>query len=428
LVKRVFAADGMTMAEKLLAWSSGKKKTSPGEIVEGALDMVLMNDVTGPLAIDQFKKIGVEDVFDRTKIALVTDHYAPNKDIKSAEQCKMLRDFAGEKDIDNYWEIGKCGIEHVLLPESGLVQPGMIIVGADSHTCTYGAFGAFATGIGSTEAAVAMATGKCWFRVPKSQLHTVEGELGRMVTSKDVILSIIGRIGVEGASYMSMEFAGNAVDSMSLDSRATMSNMAIEAGAKCGIIAPDDNTRKYVEERVDDPIEIENLSPDVDCTYEAEYQYDGSEIEPVVALPPLPSNVRAAADVDVEIDQAFLGSCTNGKLEDLAMAAKIIEGEQVSRGVRMIVIPATWQIYRQSMELGYLTTFLDAGACVSCPTCGPCLGGHMGVLAEGEICVSSTNRNFVGRMGSTQSEVYLASPATVAASAITGKITDPRSV
>jgi 3-isopropylmalate/(R)-2-methylmalate dehydratase large subunit len=428
LVKRVFAADGMTMAEKLLAWSSDRDKTKPGEIVEGALDMVLMNDVTGPLAIDQFRKIGVENVFDKTKIALVTDHYAPNKDIKSAEQCKMLRDFAGEMGIDNYWEIGKCGIEHVLLPESGLVQPGMIMVGADSHTCTYGAFGAFATGIGSTEAAVAMATGKCWFRVPQSQLHTIEGELGRMVTSKDVILSIIGRIGVEGASYMSMEFVGSAVDKMSLDSRATMSNMAIEAGAKCGIIAPDDKTRKYVGERVEDPIETENLAPDEDCTYISEYQYDGPKIEPVVALPSLPSNVSPAADVDVEIDQAFLGSCTNGKLEDLAMAANIIQGEHVSQGVRMIVIPATWQIYRQSMELGYITTFLDAGACVSCPTCGPCLGGHMGVLADGERCISSTNRNFVGRMGSTKSEVYLASPATVAASAITGKITDPRSV
>jgi 3-isopropylmalate/(R)-2-methylmalate dehydratase large subunit len=390
--------------------------------------MVLMNDVTGPLAIDQFRKIGVKNVFDKAKISLVTDHYAPNKDIKSAEQCKMLRDFAGEKGIDNYWEIGKCGIEHVLLPESGLVQPGLIIVGADSHTCTYGAFGAFATGIGSTEAAVAMATGKCWFRVPKSQLHTIEGELGRMVTSKDVILSIIGRIGVEGASYMSMEFAGSAVDSMSLDSRATISNMTIEAGAKCGIIAPDENTRKYVGERVEDPIETENLEPDEDCRYEAEFHYDAAKIEPVVALPPLPSNVTPAANVDVKIDQAFLGSCTNGKLEDLALAASIIEDEKVAPGVRMIVIPATWQIYRQSMELGYTTTFLDAGACVSCPTCGPCLGGHMGVLADGERCISSTNRNFVGRMGSTKSEVYLASPATVAASAITGKITDPRSV
>ncbi|MBU7004128.1 MAG: 3-isopropylmalate dehydratase large subunit [Theionarchaea archaeon] len=418
----------MTMVEKLLAWSSGREKTIPGEIVEGTLDMVLMNDVTGPLAIDQFRKIGVENVFDRAKIALVTDHYAPNKDVKSAEQCKMLRDFAREKGIDNYWEIGKCGIEHVLLPESGLVQPGMIIVGADSHTCTYGAFGAFATGIGSTEAAVAMATGKCWFRIPQSQLHMVEGHLGRMVTSKDAILSIIGRIGVEGASYMSMEFAGSAVDAMSMDSRATMSNMAIEAGAKCGIIAPDDMTRKYIEERVEDPIETEYLAPDEDCAYEAEYQYDAAKIEPVVAIPPLPSNVAPAADLDVEIDQAFLGSCTNGKLEDLALAANIIDGEKVAEGVRMIVIPATWHVYRQSMELGYVTTFLEAGACVSCPTCGPCLGGHMGVLADGEICVSSTNRNFVGRMGSTKSEVYLASPATVAASAISGKITDPRSV
>lgn len=427
--KRVFGAGGMTMVEKLLAWSSGRPSVRPGEIVEGSLDLVLMNDVTGPLAIEQFKKIGVDDVFDRRKIALVTDHYAPNKDIRSAEQCKILRDFSAEKGIENYWEIGRCGIEHVLLPESGLVQPGMSIVGADSHTCTYGAFGAFATGIGSTEAAVAMATGKCWFRVPESQLHEVNGSLGRMVTSKDVILTIIGRIGVEGASYMSMEFSGSAVDSMSMDSRATMSNMAIEAGAKCGIIEPDENTCSYVGERIQDPIQAENLHSDGNCEYSSRQVYDAGEIEPVVAIPPLPSSVRPTTEISgVNIDQAFLGSCTNGKLEDLALAAEIMGSEEVHDGVRMIVIPATWKIYREAMDLGYLETFLDAGACVSCPTCGPCLGGHMGVLAEGERCISSTNRNFVGRMGSTKSEVYLASPATVAASAITGEITDPRTI
>jgi len=429
LKKRVFGAGGMTMVEKLLAWSSGRPSVRPGEIVEGSLDLVLMNDVTGPLAIEQFKKIGVDDVFDRRKIALVTDHYAPNKDIRSAEQCKILRDFSAEKGIENYWEIGRCGIEHVLLPESGLVQPGMSIVGADSHTCTYGAFGAFATGIGSTEAAVAMATGKCWFRVPESQLHEVNGSLGRMVTSKDVILTIIGRIGVEGASYMSMEFSGSAVDSMSMDSRATMSNMAIEAGAKCGIIEPDENTCSYVGERIQDPIQAENLHSDGNCEYSSRQVYDAGEIEPVVAIPPLPSSVRPTTEISgVNIDQAFLGSCTNGKLEDLALAAEIMGSEEVHDGVRMIVIPATWKIYREAMDLGYLETFLDAGACVSCPTCGPCLGGHMGVLAEGERCISSTNRNFVGRMGSTKSEVYLASPATVAASAITGEITDPRTI
>lgn len=427
--KRVFISDGMTIVEKLLARSSGCTKVSPGQIVESELDLVLINDVTGPLAIDQFRKIGVGNVFDTGKIAVVQDHYAPNKDIMSAEQCKILREFAREMGIDSFWEIGRCGIEHVLLPESGLVQPGMIIVGADSHTCTYGAFGAFATGIGSTEAAVAMATGKCWFRVPKSQLHRVEGRLGKFVTSKDVILEIIGRIGVEGAPYMSMEFTGPAVGAMTPDSRATMCNMAIEAGAKCGIVEPDESTLRYVAGRTSHPIQTENLKSDDDCTYTTEFEYNADGIEPVVALPSLPSNVVPAADAaQVEIDQAFLGSCTNGKLEDLALAVEILKGEVVHPKVRMIVIPATWKIYREAMENGYLSTFLEAGACVSCPTCGPCLGGHMGVLAKGERCISSTNRNFVGRMGSTESEVYLASPATVAASAITGHITDPRSI
>jgi 3-isopropylmalate/(R)-2-methylmalate dehydratase large subunit len=415
--------------QKLLAWSSGRETVKPGDIVESNLDLVLMNDVTGPLAISQFEKIGVDAVFDTGKIAMVPDHYAPNKDIMSAEQCKMMRDFSRKMDIENYWEIGRCGIEHVLLPQSGLIQPGMTIVGADSHTCTYGAFGAFATGVGSTEAAVAMATGKCWFKVPESQLHRIDGRLGDQVTSKDVILTIIGRIGVEGASYMSMDFEGTTVDSMSIDSRATMCNMAIEAGAKCGIVSPDASTADYLEGRTSRPIEVENLHSDEGCTYAGEFRYDADDIEPVVALPPLPSKVVPATQAeDVEIDQAFLGSCTNGKLEDLALAARLIEGEKVHPHVRMIVIPATWEVYRAASEEGYLSTFLDAGACVSCPTCGPCLGGHMGVLADGEKCISSTNRNFVGRMGSTKSSVYLASPTTVAASAITGHITDPRSI
>ncbi len=419
----------MTLTEKLLAWSSDRPFVKPGEIVQSKLDLVLVNDVTGPLAIDQFRKIGAEGVFDPGKIALVTDHYAPNKDVMSAEQCKMLRDFSREMGITNYWEIGRCGIEHVLLPESGLIQPGMTIAGADSHTCTYGAFGAFATGIGSTEAAVAMATGQCWFRVPESQLHMIEGRLGRHVTSKDVVLTIIGRIGVEGASYMAMEFGGSTVESMSMDSRATICNMAIEAGAKCGVIAPDGATLRYVTERAKQAMEVENLRSDDDCRYSSVYRYRAEDIEPVVALPPLPSNcVPAARASHVEVDQAFLGSCTNGKLEDLALAAGILKGRKIHPRVRMIVIPATWTIYREAMERGYIGTFLDAGACVSCPTCGPCLGGHMGVLADGERCISSTNRNFVGRMGSAKSEVYLASPATVAASAITGHITDPRSI
>jgi len=429
LQRRVFGAGGMTMAEKLLAWSSGRDRVSPGQIVESQLDLVLMNDVTGPLAIDQFYRIGVKTIFDPAKIALVQDHYAPNKDVMSAEQAKVLREFSRKMDVKNFWEIGRCGIEHVLLPESGLVQPGAVIVGADSHTCTYGAFGAFATGIGSTEAAVAMATGRCWFRVPESQLHRFEGRLGKLVTSKDLILHVIGRIGVEGASYMSMEFSGPTIDSMTMDSRATMCNMAIEAGAKCGIIEPDEVTREYLRGRVPEPIEVENLRSDEDCRYAREYEYRADEVEPLVALPSLPSNVVPARKVgDVKIDQAFLGSCTNGKLEDLAMAAKILDGERVNRSVRMIVIPATWKIYRDALEKGYISAFLDAEALVSAPTCGPCLGGHMGVLARGEKCISSTNRNFVGRMGSPESEVYLASPATVAASAITGYITDPRSI
>jgi 3-isopropylmalate/(R)-2-methylmalate dehydratase large subunit len=427
LARRVFGSDGMTIAEKLLAHSSGREKVVPGEIIESDLDLILMNDVTGPLAIDQFHRIGVDRVFDSGKIALVTDHYAPNKDIMSAEQCKVLREFSREMGVENYWEIGSCGIEHVLLPESGLVQPGMTIIGADSHTCTYGAFGAFATGVGSTEAAVAMATGRCWFRIPQTQLHLVDGRLMDLVTSKDVILSIIGRIGVDGASYISMEFGGRAVRQMTMDSRATMCNMAIEAGAKCGIVEPDEVTLSYVSSRVVDPIETENLRSDEDCAYASTFVYDADSIEPVVAVPSLPSNVVNAADIgEVEIDQAFLGSCTNGKLEDLALAARVMGSDSVHPHTRMIVIPATWSVYRQAMEKGYIDTFLEAGACVSCPTCGPCLGGHMGVLAAGERCISSTNRNFVGRMGSTKSEVYLASPATVAASAITGRITDPR--
>ncbi len=427
--RRVFQRDGMTIVEKLLSWSSGAERARPGMIVESRLDLVLVNDVTGPLAIEQFRKIGVGRVFDPSRIALVMDHYAPNKDVQSAAQSKMLREFAREMGIKSFWEIGRCGIEHVLLPEEGLVKPGMIIVGADSHTCTYGALGAFATGIGSTEAAVAMATGKCWFRVPESQSYRIDGRLDRYVTSKDVILTIIGRIGVEGASYMSMEFSGSTVEAMSLDSRATMCNMAIEAGAKCGIVEPDEVTRRYVSERTADLIEVENLFSDEDCRYAATFEFAAGEIEPVVALPPLPSNCVPAAEAsNVKVDQAFLGSCTNGKLEDLALAAEILKGETIHPNVRMIVIPATWRVYREAMEKGYLSIFLDAGACISCPTCGPCLGGHMGVLADGERCISSTNRNFVGRMGSPRSEVYLASPATVAASAITGHVTDPRTI
>lgn len=426
---RTFAVGGMTITEKILAYSSGKEHVKPGEIVECKLDLVLANDVTGPLAIERFNRIGVEDVFDRRKIALVPDHYAPNKDVMSAQQCKVLREFAYEKGIENYWEVGRVGIEHVLLPESGLILPGMTIIGADSHTCTYGAFGAFATGVGSTEAAVAMATGSCWFRVPETQLHVVNGALPKWVTSKDLILTIIGRIGVNGAPYMAMEFSGSTVDSLTMDSRATMCNMAIEAGAKSGIIQPDEVTWRYIAEHASKHWKVEGLYSDEDCRYAASFYYDAGELEPVVALPSLPSNVVPASEAsDISIDQAFLGSCTNGKLEDLEIAAKILRGRSVDPRVRMIVIPATWRIYREAMERGIISTFLDAGACVSCPTCGPCLGGHMGVLAEGERCISSSNRNFVGRMGSPKSEVYLASPATVAASAINGRITDPRSL
>ncbi len=427
--KRVFPTGGMTITEKILAYSSGEERVEPGQIVESRLDLLLVNDVTGPLAIDQFERIGVDSVFDKQRIALVQDHYAPNKDIKSAEQCKSLREFSHRMEIENFWEIGRCGIEHVLLPESGLVQPGMTIIGADSHTCTYGAFGAFSTGVGSTEAAVGMATGRCWFKIPESQHHRLDGKLGKMVTSKDAILTIIGEIGVDGATYQAMEFAGSAVDDMTPDSRATMCNMAIEAGAKNGIVAPDDSTRDYISDAVADPYEFENLYSDDGCSYQSRYQHDAGEMEPVVSAPPLPSNVIPARKAeDVSIDQAFLGSCTNGKLEDLALAADILRGRSVDPKVRMVVIPATWKIYRQAMDEGYISTFLDAKACVSCPTCGPCLGGHMGVLAEGETCVSSTNRNFVGRMGSPKSEVYLASPATVAASALTGRMTDPRTI
>lgn len=411
----------MTMAEKILAAHAGLEEVVPGQLIECNLDLVLSNDVTAPIAIKEFKKIGVEKVFDPTKIALVPDHYVPNKDIKSAEQAKMTRDFAREQGITHYYEVGCMGVEHALLPEQGVVGAGDLIIGADSHTCTYGALGAFSTGVGSTDAAVGYATGKAWFKVPESLLFNVEGELRPGVTGKDIILHIIGMIGVDGALYQAMEFRGSAIEGLTMDERLSISNMAIEAGGKAGLIPVDDVTRKYMDGRTERPYTEYHSDPD--AVYAKVYNIDAQDIVPTVAFPHLPSNTRPASEArDIVIQQSVIGSCTNGRIEDMRQAAAVLKGHKVHRDVRCIIIPATQQVYRQCIKEGLMDIFLDANCALSTPTCGPCLGGYMGILAAGERSIATTNRNFVGRMGDPTSEVYLSSPAVAAASAVLGHI------
>ena len=411
----------MTMAEKILAAHAGLEEVVPGQLIECNLDLVLSNDVTAPIAIKEFKKIGVEKVFDPTKIALVPDHYVPNKDIKSAEQAKMTRDFAREQGITHYYEVGCMGVEHALLPEQGVVGAGDLIIGADSHTCTYGALGAFSTGVGSTDAAVGYATGKAWVKVPESLLFNVEGELRPGVTGKDIILHIIGMIGVDGALYQAMEFRGSAIEGLTMDERLSISNMAIEAGGKAGLIPVDDVTRKYMDGRTERPYTEYHSDPD--AVYAKVYNIDAQDIVPTVAFPHLPSNTRPASEArDIVIQQSVIGSCTNGRIEDMRQAAAVLKGHKVHRDVRCIIIPATQQVYRQCIKEGLMDIFLDANCAVSTPTCGPCLGGYMGILAAGERSIATTNRNFVGRMGDPTSEVYLSSPAVAAASAVLGHI------
>lgn len=411
----------MTMAEKTLAAHAGLEEVVPGQLIECDLDLVLSNDVTAPIAIKEFKKVGVDKVFDPTKIALVPDHYVPNKDIQSAEQAKMTREFAREQGITHFYEVGCMGVEHALLPEQGVVGAGDLIIGADSHTCTYGALGAFATGVGSTDAAIGYATGKAWFKVPESILFNVEGQLQPGVTGKDIILHIIGMIGVDGALYQAMEFRGSAIESLTMDERLSISNMAIEAGGKAGLIAVDEVTRAYMDGRTERPYKEYHSDPD--AVYAKVYNINAADIVPTVAFPHLPSNTRPAAEArDITIDQSVIGSCTNGRIEDMRQAAAVLKGHKVNPNVRCIIIPATQQVYRQCIEEGLMDIFLDANCAVSTPTCGPCLGGYMGILAAGERSIATTNRNFVGRMGDPTSEVYLSSPAVAAASAVLGHI------
>lgn len=415
---------GMTMTQKILASHAGLDKVRAGQLIEADLDLVLGNDVTAPVAIHEMEKMKIKKVFDKDKIALVPDHFTPNKDIKSAEHCKCVREFAMDQDITNYFEIGEMGIEHALLPEKGLVVAGDVVIGADSHTCTYGALGAFSTGVGSTDMAAGMATGKAWFKVPSAQKFVLTGKLAKWVSGKDVILHIIGMIGVDGALYKSMEFVGDGIKNLTMDDRFSMANMAIEAGAKNGIFPVDELAIQYMKEHSTKKYKV--YEADVDAEYEETYEIDLSSLQPTVAFPHLPENTRTIDNVgDIKIDQVVIGSCTNGRIDDLRIAARILEGRKVAKGMRVIVFPATQQIYLQAMEEGLLATFIKAGAVVSTPTCGPCLGGHMGILAAGERAVATTNRNFVGRMGHVKSEVYLASPAVAAASAITGKISGP---
>jgi len=416
----------LNLAENILAAHSGKDKVSPGEFINVRVDLVLSNDITAPLAIKEFQRLGINKVYDPKKIVMVPDHFCPNKDILSAEQAKLMREFARQYDLV-YFEVGRMGIEHVLLPEQGLVLPGEVVVGADSHTCTYGALGAFATGMGSTDIAIAMATGEIWMKVPQTIKFVYHGKLGKWVGGKDLILHTIGNIGVDGALYSVMEFTGEAIDALPMDGRFTMANMAIEAGAKAGIFRVDSKTKEYVKGRTNRSYKV--YEPDANAEYVKVIEYDGSKLEPQVALPHLPSNVKPVNQVgNIKIDQAVIGSCTNGRLDDLRLAASILKGRQVSPEVRCIVIPGTQQVYLNALREGLIEAFIRAGAVVSTPTCGPCLGGYMGVLAAGERCVSTTNRNFIGRMGSPKSEVYLAGPAVAASSAILGRIASPEEI
>lgn len=416
---------GMTMTQKILAAHAGLDHVEAGQLIEADLDLVLGNDITSPVAIKEMAKMNTEGVFDKDKIALVPDHFVPNKDIKSAEHCKCVREFARRNEITNYFEVGEMGIEHALLPEKGLTVAGDVIIGADSHTCTYGALGAFSTGVGSTDMAAGMATGKAWFKVPGAIRFCLTGKPAKCISGKDIILHIIGMIGVDGALYKSMEFVGDGISYLTMDDRFTIANMAIEAGGKNGIFPVDDLAIAYMKEHSTKPYHIYEADPD--AVYDAEYTIDLSALVPTVSFPHLPENTRTVDEIgDIAIDQVVIGSCTNGRMEDMRIAAQILKGRHVAKGIRCIVIPATQKIYLQAMEEGLLKTFIEAGAVVSTPTCGPCLGGYMGILAENERCVSTTNRNFVGRMGHVSSEIYLASPAVAAASAIAGKIADPR--
>lgn len=415
---------GMTMTQKILAAHAGLDTVVAGQLINAKLDLVLGNDITTPVAVNEFKKAGFDHVFDRERVAIVLDHFVPNKDIKAAEQSKQCREFACEHCVSHFYDVGKMGIEHALLPEQGVVTAGDCIIGADSHTCTYGALGAFSTGVGSTDMAAGMATGMAWFKVPAAIRFHLSGKLPANCSGKDVILTIIGMIGVDGALYRSMEFTGDGVATLSMDDRLCICNMAIEAGAKNGIFPVDDVTRAYMRDRCErTPVEY---AADDDAVYEKVVELDLSTIVPTVACPHLPENTRPASELSqIKIDQVVIGSCTNGRMEDMETAYKLLCGKKIADGVRCIIIPGTMQIYRDCVEKGYITAFIDAGAVVSTPTCGPCLGGYMGILAAGERCVATTNRNFVGRMGHVNSEVYLASPATAAASALTGYITNP---
>jgi len=417
----------MTITEKILAAHAGKRVVSPGELIDVRIDLALANDITAPLAIQAFKEIGAKSVFNRNRVVLVPDHFTPAKDIPSAEQCKLLREFAKAQRLTHYFEVGQCGIEHVLLPEKGLVLPGEVVVGADSHTCTYGGMGAFSTGVGSTDLGAAMATGRLWLKVPESIKFIYYGKLNPWVSGKDLILATIGDIGVDGARYQAMEFCGETIRRLPMSGRFTMANMAIEAGGKNGIIEPDQVTFQFIRSKTKRPYKI--YSSDPDAHYADVREYNISKLHPQVALPHLPSNVKDVREIGkIEIDQVVIGSCTNGHLDDLRMAAKILKGKKIAPSVRLIIIPATQEIYGQALKEGLLEIFLSAGAAISAPTCGPCLGGHMGVLAEGERALATTNRNFRGRMGHAGSEVYLSGPAVAAASAVKGRICHPEEV
>ncbi len=417
----------MTMTQKILAAKAGLEKVEAGQLILVDLDRVLGNDITSPVAIREFEKIGAAEVFDKDKVTMVMDHFAPNKDIKAATQCKMCREFCNQHEVTHFYDVGQMGIEHVLLPEKGLVLPGDVVIGADSHTCTYGALGAFSTGVGSTDMACGMATGKAWFKVPSAIKFVLKGKLNKYVSGKDVILHIIGKIGVDGALYKSMEFVGEGVSALTVYDRLTISNMAIEAGAKNGIFEVDEQTLAYVKERSDRQFTV--YKADEDALYDETYEIDLSAIQPTVAFPHLPENTRTFDEIgEIKIDQVVIGSCTNGHYKDLAEAAEIFKGKKVAKHVRAIILPATQDIYLKAIENGLVKTFIEAGCIVSTPTCGPCLGGYMGILAAGERAVATTNRNFVGRMGHVESEVYLASPAVAAASAISGKISSPYEV
>ena len=418
---------GMTMTQKILAAHAGLESVKAGQLIEAKLDLVLGNDVTTPVAIKEFNKIGVDKVFDKDKVAIVPDHFTPNKDIKSAEHCKLVREFAHCKEVTNYFEVGQMGIEHCLLPEKGLVVPGDVVIGADSHTCTYGALGAFSTGVGSTDMAVGMARGVAWFKVPSALKFVLKNKPAKWVSGKDIILHIIGMIGVDGALYRSMEFAGDGLQYLTMDDRFTIANMAIEAGGKNGIFPVDDKTIEYVKEHSNK--EWTKFEADEDAEYDAVYEIDLSKLRPTIAFPHLPENTKTVDEAKgLEMDQVVIGSCTNGRISDMRIAAQVLKGKKINPNIRAIILPGTQKVWLQCVEEGLAQIFVEAGCVFSTPTCGPCLGGHMGILAKGERALSTTNRNFIGRMGHPESEVYLASPAVAAASAITGKITDPEEV